>query len=122
MMKRYAMILENMVIDILPNQEVEPQWPPDIDGHPVIAVLCEDESVIPGMVYDHENGTFFHFVEEVITPDDISLQRYNAIHQTQLTIMTAMAEQYEESLERELTNMEVQATIYEAILELGGAE
>ena len=43
------------------------------------------------------------------------------IEATQLTIMIAMAEQYEESLERELVNMEVQATIYEAILEMGGA-
>lgn len=36
--------------------------------------------------------------------------------------MAAMADQYEESLEKDLRNMDVQATIYEAILELGGAE
>lgn len=42
------------------------------------------------------------------------------IESTQLVIMEAMADQYEESLEKELNNMEVQATIYEAILELGG--
>lgn len=57
--------------------------------------------------------------EEPITPEPTQLDN---IENTQLTIMTALAEQYEESLERELTNMEVQATIYEAILELGGAE
>ena len=44
------------------------------------------------------------------------------IQTAQLTIMAAMADQYEESLEKDLRNMDVQATIYEAILELGGAE
>lgn len=55
-------------------------------------------------------------------PEDPKPTQLDNIEATQLTIMTAMAEQYEESLERELINMEVQATIYEAILELGGAE
>ena len=44
------------------------------------------------------------------------------IKTAQLTIMAAMADQYEESLKKDLRNMDVQATIYEAILELGGAE
>lgn len=40
------------------------------------------------------------------------------IQETQLTIMEASAEQYEQQLEKDLNNMEVQATIYEAILSL----
>lgn len=47
-------------------------------------------------------------------------QKMDATQETQLIMMEAMADQYEEQLERELNNMEVQATIYEAILELGG--
>ena len=42
------------------------------------------------------------------------------IEQTQLVMMEAMADQYEESQERDLTSMEVQATIYEEILALKG--
>lgn len=44
----------------------------------------------------------------------------SAVEMNQMTMMEAMADQYEEQLERELNNMEVQATIYETILELGG--
>lgn len=40
------------------------------------------------------------------------------LSETQLTIMEAMAEQYEESLNNRLNDMEVQATIYEAVLAL----
>lgn len=53
------------------------------------------------------------------TPQPTQLDK---IQTAQLTIMAAMADQYEESLEKDLRNMDVQATIYEAILELGGAE
>lgn len=42
------------------------------------------------------------------------------IEESQLIIMEAMADQYEQQQEDNLVNMEVQATIYEAILELGG--
>lgn len=52
----------------------------------------------------------------------LSPQQLDKIQTAQLTIMAAMADQYEESLEKDLRNMDVQATIYEAILELGGAE
>ena len=42
------------------------------------------------------------------------------IQEQQLIIMTAQADQYEQNLENRLNDMEVQATLYEAILELGG--
>lgn len=40
------------------------------------------------------------------------------LSETQLTIMEAMAEQYEQNLDNRLNDMEVQATIYEAVLSL----
>ena len=64
-------------------------------------------------------------VEEPIEPEvpvEPQPTQLDIITETQLIIMEAMAEQYEESMERDITNMEVQATIYEAILELGGVE
>lgn len=118
-MIKYAMICNSMVIGIV-DEKVE--WPPDAAGNPVIAISC-DESVALGMVYDPETNTFSEYVPpEPEIPEEPAPTQLDNIEATQLTIMTAMAEQYEESLERELTNMEVQATIYEAILELGGAE
>ena len=42
------------------------------------------------------------------------------IERVQLTMMEAMADQYEESQERELTNMDVLATMYEEILLIKG--
>lgn len=44
------------------------------------------------------------------------------IEETQLMMMEAMADQYEQGLEQDLINMEVQATIYEAVMALGGGE
>lgn len=38
----------------------------------------------------------------------------------QCIMMEAMADQYEQNLQNQLTNMEVQATIYETLLEQGG--
>lgn len=62
------------------------------------------------------NGEFE--VEKEVMPQP---QPTNAeIAQTQLTIMVAMADQYEQNLQNQLTNMEVQATIYETLLEQGG--
>ena len=46
-------------------------------------------------------------------PDKIS-----AVQETQIAIMESMAEQYEENMERDLQNKEVQATIHEAIMAL----
>lgn len=60
----YAMILQNRVIDVLPNQEIEPQWGPDPDGNPVTAVLC-DSTVIIGMIYDPETNTFSEYIPPI---------------------------------------------------------
>lgn len=53
---------------------------------------------------------------------DIIQESVSSNENSQLTIMEALAEQYEENLEKDLNNMEVQATIYETILELGGVQ
>lgn len=64
------------------------------------------------------NGEWVDYIPEVIEPE---YQPTNAeIAQTQLTMMVAMADQYEQNLQNQLTNMEVQATIYETLLEQGG--
>lgn len=42
------------------------------------------------------------------------------IQSNQLILMEAMATQYEESLENRLNDQEVQATIYETLLEMQG--
>lgn len=66
----------------------------------------------------YENGKWVEYIPEVTEPEP---QPTNAeIAQTQLTMMEAMADQYEQNLQNQLTNMEVQATIYETLLEQGG--
>lgn len=59
-MKTYAMILQNRVIGVLPNQETEPYYPPDPSGNPVTAIPCDD-TVTLGMIYDPETGTFSEY-------------------------------------------------------------
>lgn len=120
-MKTYAMTINNLVVGVLPNRETIPQWPPDASGNPVIAIECGDYVEL-GMVYDQETNTFAFPDPVNPEPEEPKPTQLDTITETQLIIMEAMAEQYEESLERDITNMEVQATIYEAILELGGVE
>ncbi|MCI5679661.1 MAG: hypothetical protein MR278_06780 [Bacteroidales bacterium] len=57
----YAMILQNRVIGILPNQENEPHWPPDPAGNLVTAIPCDDTVTI-GMMYDPETGEFPEYI------------------------------------------------------------
>ena len=61
--------------------------------------------------------------EEYVAPEKVLTETEQAIMDTQegqLVIMEAMAAQYEESLERDLENKEVQATIYEELLAING--
>lgn len=71
------------------------------------------------VMYLNENNTIRYEFEkpEIIEPEPTQLDR---IEEQQLIIMTAQADQYEQNLENRLNDMEVQATMYEAILELGG--
>lgn len=113
-----AMICNRRVIDIIECDYI-PTFGNTPNGCPVTAVSCDD-TVSIGMTYDPETNTFAEYIPpETPTPEPTQLDK---IQSAQLTIMAAMADQYEESLEKDLRNMDVQATIYEAILELGGAE
>lgn len=113
----YAMICNNRVIEVLTNQKVEPQWPPDPEGNSVIAITCND-AVQKGMVYDPTTGVFSDYVEpEPIIPEPTQL---DTIEESQLIIMEALAEQYELNEERYIDDLEIKAEIYEAILEMGG--
>lgn len=49
----------------------------------------------------------------------MSQQKLEKLEEQQIVTFEALAQQYEEGLQRELNNMEVQATIYEAVLSLG---
>lgn len=59
-MKTYAMICDSRVIEVLPNCEKAPNWPPDPSGNPVTAVEC-DETIERGMIYDPETYTFSEY-------------------------------------------------------------
>ena len=67
---KYAMILQNKVIGVLPNQETEPWWPPDPVGNPVTAVPCDDTVTI-GMIYDPETGEFSEYIPSEPKPEQI---------------------------------------------------
>ncbi len=71
------------------------------------------------VIYLNEDNTLRYEFEkpEIIKPEPSQLDE---IQEQQLIIMTAQADQYEQSLSNRLNDMEVQATLYEAILSLGG--
>lgn len=67
-MKNYAMISKNRVIGVLLNQEIEPEWGPTPDGSPVTAIPCDD-TVMLGMIYDPETGTFSEYTPPEPEPE-----------------------------------------------------
>lgn len=114
----YAMILLNNVIGVLESDTL-PSWPPDPQGNPVTTVEC-DESVELGMVYDPETGEFSEYIPPAYIPtqlDKIEEQVYSN-NDSSLIIMEAIADQYEQTEEYRLNDMEVQATIFESVLAL----
>lgn len=84
----YAMILKNRVIGILPEQDKEPHWPPDLEGNHIEAFPCGDDVEL-GMEYDVETGAYFwpEYTppEEPITPEPTQMDRIESM----LTILTA---------------------------------
>lgn len=71
-----------------------------------------------------ENGELkwkYFDIEEPKEPEP-ELTQLDKIEKNQLMLMEAIADQYEQGLEQDLINMEVQATIYEAVMALGGGE
>ena len=115
----YAMVLLNRVIDVI-EKGIEPSWPPDPQGNPVTAVEC-DNTVELGMIYDSETGKFTDYVPPVYIPTSAERieEAVDAGNKNSLIIMEAIADQYEQNLNNRLNDMEVQATIYEAVLALG---
>lgn len=73
-MKNYAMISKNRVIGVLLNQEIEPEWGPTPDGSPVTAIPCDD-TVMLGMIYDPETGTFSEYTPPETEPKPSQLDR-----------------------------------------------
>lgn len=71
--------------------------------------------------YDSETKLFVT-IDEVIFPEPEAkpLTPLEEISNTQMTMMEAMADQYEQNLQSQITNMEVQATIYETLLDIQG--
>lgn len=67
-MKNYAMILQNIVIDVLKDRETEPYYPPDPSGNPVTAIPCDD-TVTLGMIYNSETGTFSEYTPPEPEPE-----------------------------------------------------
>ena len=112
-MKKWAIIIDGYVMEFKFTDE-KPKYPPDTKGNEVLSVECDD-TVKLGMFY--ENGTFLWKENELTPPEPTQLDR---IEEQQLILMEAQAEQYEQDLENRLNDMEVQATIYEAVLSLGG--
>ena len=85
-------------------------------------ILLDDNAVerdYIGRKYDVENKSW---TNEYALPSEPEPQptQLDRVEENELIIMEALAEQYEEGVEKDLMNMEVQATIYESILALGG--
>lgn len=114
---RFAMVLLNNVVGIK-EADTPPIWGPDIQGNPVIAVEC-DESVEVGMIYNPTTKEFSEYSPTYIpTQADRIEEKTKNNENSLLTIMEAIADQYEQNLENRLNDQEVQATIYEAVLAL----
>lgn len=118
-MATFAMICNNRVIEVLYGLDVAPIWPPDSVGNPVTAVTCSDEAT-RDWAYNSDTGEVYK--PEPIKPEPIKPEptQLDTIEESQLTIMEALADQYELNEERRIDDLEVQAEIYESILALGG--
>lgn len=69
-----------------------------------------------GKIYDVKDGYF----EIEVIPKTPEISPFSVIEENQLALMEAVATQYEENLENRINDMEVQATIYETLLEIQG--
>lgn len=83
--------------------------------------LCNDytEYEYGGKKYPVTNGEFEIEVEPIPKPEPSKLDK---LEENQLALMEAVADQYEEHLQNRINDMEVQASIYEAVLALGSEE
>lgn len=116
-MSTFAMICNHRVIEIIHDVKEAPQWPPDPSGNIVTSVKCSEEAT-RNWVYDSETGSVREPVIPEPEPEPSQPTQLDSIEQTQLLIMEAMADQYEQRLETDLMMMDAQATTFEAVLAL----
>ena len=108
-MYRYAIInIETGIIEGISNLTGEVNKPD--------MILITDDFDITNKKYI--NGEWVEYTPESLPPTKPT--QLDEIQEQQIIIMTAQADQYEQNLENRLNDMEVQATLYEAILSLGG--
>ena len=85
-MKKWAMVLNNYVIDIVEN-DTTPKYPPDKNGNPVKSIEC-DERVEIGMFYN--NGIFEWENTIQMPPEPTQLDRIEeAVNKSQQEIIDA---------------------------------
>lgn len=104
-MKRYAQTDENKICFATANLTDNIVAPDDW-------ILIKSHDDVLGKLYI--NGEW----EEVPLPEP-EPSPFSVIQEQNIVIMEAIADQYEQSLNDRLNDMEVQATIYEAVLALG---
>lgn len=108
-MYRYAIInIETGIIEGISNLTGEVNKPD--------MILITEDFDITNKKY--VNGEWIEYIPEPLPPPKPT--QLDEIQEQQIIIMTAQADQYEQSLSNRLNDMEVQATLYEAILSLGG--
>lgn len=108
---KYAGIVNGTVI-IIDEINEKPVYPPTNDGLKVITMECDDTVQVGDKVVDGKIiGTYNP------KPEPSQLAK---LEENQLALMEAVADQYEEHIENRINDMEVQASIYEAVLALGG--
>lgn len=74
-MATFAMICDNRVIEVLYNQEVTPNWPPDPNGNAVTAVECSAEAT-RDWAYNPETGEVFEPVHENPEEPEVFVNEY----------------------------------------------
>ncbi len=73
---KYAMTLNNRVIDIV-NSDITPDYPPSNDGEPIVPIeISEDLDIKLGMYYDNETHTFAEYIKPA--PEPTQLDRIEA--------------------------------------------
>ena len=109
----YIVLLDNKIVDISTEYR---EYPLLNDGSSLKCVeYLGDKNIRIGDFYNFETN---EIIETIKIPSEPT--QADRIEENQLALMEAVASMYEESLENRLNDQEVQATIYETLLEMGG--
>lgn len=106
---KFAGILDDTVI-IIEEKNQKPIYPTTNDGKNIIVMECDNTVKIGDKVVDGK-------IVGTQIPEPTQLDK---LEENQLALMEAVADQYEEHLQNRINDLEVQASIYEAVLALGG--